>query len=66
MTAGYLNITTNYLPKQDWLKVSLSVILMILLALVFIEAFRKWFELLQVKELVKDKYGELVLENVEE
>ena len=66
MTAGYLNVTTNYLPKGDWLKVVLSVTLMILMALVFIEAFRKWFELLQVKQLVKDKYGEPVLADVEE
>jgi len=66
MTAGYLNVTTNYLPKGDWLKVILSVTLMILMALVFIEAFRKWFQLLQVKELVKDKYGEPVLAEVEE
>jgi carbon starvation protein len=66
MTAGYLNIVNNYWPKQDWLKVGLSVTLMILMTLVFIEAFRKWFELLRVKELVKDKYGELVLADVEE
>src|SRR5262249_20355149 len=61
MTAGYLNIVTNYWPKQDWLKVGLSATLMILMALVFIEAFRKWFQLLQVKVLVKDQYAELVL-----
>jgi carbon starvation protein len=66
MTAGYLNIVNNYWPKHDWLKVGLSATLMILMALVFIEAFRKWFELLRVKSLVKDKYGELVLVEVEE
>jgi carbon starvation protein len=66
MTAGYLNIVNNYWPKQDWLKVGLSVTLMILMALVFVEAFRKWFELLRVKSLVKDRYGELVLADVEE
>jgi carbon starvation protein len=66
MTAGYLNVMNNYWPKGDWLKVVLSVTLMILMALVFIEAFRKWFQLLQVKSLMKDKYGELVLADVEE
>ncbi len=66
MTAGYLNVVNNYWPKQDWLKVALSVTLMILMALVFVEAFRKWFQLLQVKQLVKDRYGELVLADVEE
>jgi carbon starvation protein len=66
MTAGYLNVVNNYWPKGDWLKVGLSVTLMILMALVFIEAFRKWFQLLQIKQLVKDKYGEPVLAEVEE
>jgi carbon starvation protein len=66
MSAGYLNIVNNYWPKQDWLKVGISAILMILMALVFIEAFRKWFELLRVKELVTDRYGEPVLLEVEE
>jgi carbon starvation protein len=66
MTAGYLNVVNNYWPKHDWLKVGLSITLMILMALVFLEAFRKWFELLRVKEAVKDRYGELVLAEVEE
>jgi carbon starvation protein len=66
MTAGYLNVVNNYWPKGDWLKVGLSGTLMVLMALVFIEAFRKWYQLLQVKELVKDRYGELVLTEVEE
>lgn len=50
MAAGYLNITGNYLPKGLYLLVVLSVILMILMAVVFIEAFRKWYELLQTRE----------------
>jgi carbon starvation protein len=66
MTAGYLNIVNNYWPKHDWLKVGLSGVLMLLMAAVFVEAFRKWYELLQVKQLVKDRYGELVLADVEE
>jgi carbon starvation protein len=66
MTAGYLNVVNNYWPKQDWLKVILSITLMILMALVFVEAFRKWIQLLGVKEQVKDRYGELVLADVEE
>jgi carbon starvation protein len=66
MSAGYLNIKNNYLPKGDWLKVSLSVTLMFLMAFVFIEAFYKWYELLQVKESVKDTHGDQVLAVVPE
>ena len=66
MTAGYLNIANNYLPKGLWLNVVLSIVLMILMTLVFLEAFWKWYELLRVRAPVKDKYGELVLADVEE
>jgi carbon starvation protein len=52
MTAGYLNITANFLPKGLYLLVVLSVVLMILMTIVFIEAFRKWYELLQQPVMV--------------
>jgi carbon starvation protein len=66
LSAGYLNITRNYIPKGLTLLAFLSVILMLLMVIVFIEAFRKWYELLRVRETVPDKYGEMVLEVVEE
>ena len=66
MTAGYLNIANNYLPKGLWLNVVLSILLMILMTLVFLEAFWKWYELLRVRAPVKDKYGDLVLTDVAE
>jgi carbon starvation protein len=66
MTAGYLNIVNNYLPKGLWLNVVLSAVLMVLMTLVFVEAFWKWYELLKVEKPVKDKYGDLVLADVEE
>jgi carbon starvation protein len=66
LSAGYLNITRNYIPKGLTLLAVLSVILMLLMVIVFIEAFRKWYELLRVRELVPDKHGEMVLEVVEE
>jgi len=66
MSAGYYNIATNYLPKRDWLKVGLSVALMVMMAFVFIEAFWKWYELSRVHEKVRDLHGDLVLENVTE
>jgi len=66
MAAGYLNITKNYLPKGLTLLAVLSVILMVLMAIVFLSAFRKWYELLRVREPVPDRYGDLVLQVVEE
>ena len=66
MTAGYLNIANNYLPKGLWLNVILSAVLMVLMTLVFLEAFWKWYELLRVQVQVKDKHGDLVLAEVEE
>lgn len=64
MSAGYLNITKNFYPKGLMLLVALSVILMILMAIVFVSAFIKWYNLLQIKELVKDQFGDDVLERV--
>jgi carbon starvation protein len=46
-SAGYLNIVNNYLPKGLYLLVFLTVILMFLTAIIFIEAFKKWNELIQ-------------------
>lgn len=62
MIAGYQNIVGNYLPKGSYLLLTLSVIVMLLMAIVFIGAFLRWYELLQVKTLVRDEYGESVLE----
>ena len=46
-SAGYLNIVTNYLPKGQYLLVFLSAILMFLTAIMFIEAFKRWYKLIQ-------------------
>jgi carbon starvation protein len=66
MSAGYLNIVNNYLPKHDWLKVGLSGALMVIMTIVFFEAFWKWWELSRVKSRVRDAHGELVLAEVPE
>ncbi len=66
MTAGYLNIVDNYLPKKMYLNVGLSIVLMALMALVFAEAFWKWLQLLKITSPVKDRHGDLVLADVEE
>lgn len=61
MYAGYLNVTTNFMPKGLYLLATMSVVLMALMAIVFVEAFRRWFALLQVDRTVKDSYGDEVL-----
>ncbi|MBI4795175.1 MAG: carbon starvation protein A [Deltaproteobacteria bacterium] len=62
MIAGYQNVTANFLPKKLYLLATLSVIIMILMVIVFIGAFKRWYELLKVKTPVLDEYGEQVLE----
>jgi len=61
MWAGYLNITGNFMPKQLYLLASLSVILMFLITVVFIAAFRRWYTLLKIDEVVTDQFGDKVL-----
>jgi len=66
MWAGYLNIIDNYVPKGLHLLAVLSMLLMLLMGVVFFEAFGKWFQLLGMKDLVQDRYGEWVVQDVEE
>ena len=64
--AGYLNITTNYLPKGNYLLAVLSVIVMILILIVLFAAAKRSYNLLQMKTEVTDRYGDHVLEAVRE
>ncbi|HJV66776.1 MAG TPA: carbon starvation protein A [Geomonas sp.] len=66
MAAGYLNVTRNFLPKGLYLLVALSIILMLLMVVVFIAAFIRWYRLLKVKSRVQDANGDLVVEALEE
>ena len=66
MWAGYLNITQNFLPKGLYLLAGLSVILILLMTIVFVEAFRRWYVLLQIEKTVSDSYGDQVLALVTE
>lgn len=63
--AGYIQVTTIYIPKEQYLLASLAIIAMVLMFAVFIGAFRKWYKLLQVKTSETDYYGETVKELVE-
>ncbi len=66
MIAGYLNITANYLPKGLYLLTTLSIIIMVLMVIVFIGAFKRWYDLSRIKAPVYDHYGDAVLEVVPE
>lgn len=63
--AGYIQVTTIYIPKEQYLLASLACIAMVLMLIVFIGAFRKWYQLLQIKTSETDYYGETVKELVE-
>jgi carbon starvation protein len=65
MYAGYLNITLNYIPKGNVLLASLSIIIMALIVVVFAAAFKRWYELLQIKERMKDIWGDMVITPIE-
>jgi len=66
LTAGVQNILRNYLPKGLWLLTAFSIVLMVLMGIVFVEAFGKWFQLLRIREKIADRRGEWVLLETDE
>ncbi len=63
--AGFEQIVTIYLPKEQYLLASLAFLAMMLMSAVFVNAFRKWYYLLNRKPASVDHYGEPVRELVE-
>ncbi|MEN5379652.1 carbon starvation CstA family protein [Sphingobacterium kitahiroshimense] len=63
--AGYLQITGIYLPKGQMLLASLAILAMLLMLLVFIGTFRKWYLLLRTDTKIVDQNGEIVKALVE-
>ncbi|MBB2951499.1 carbon starvation protein A [Sphingobacterium sp. JUb56] len=63
--AGYLQITDIYLPKGQMLLASLAILAMLLMLLVFIGTFRKWYLLLRTDTKIVDQNGEIVKALVE-
>ncbi|WP_267404926.1 MULTISPECIES: carbon starvation protein A [unclassified Chryseobacterium] len=63
--AGYIQVTTIYIPKEQYLLAILAVVAMVLMLIVFIGAFRKWYQLLKIDKTEIDFYGESVKELVE-
>ncbi|MFP5221749.1 MAG: carbon starvation protein A [Acidobacteriota bacterium] len=66
MWAGYLSIMNNFLPKQLYLLSTLAVIVMTLMLIVMVGAFKRVMKLLKVQKTVPDQYGDPVLEVVPE
>ena len=61
MWAGYLNVVNNYLPKQLYLLTTMSIVLMVLISIVFVGAFKRWSVLLKIDKMVTDSYGDKVV-----
>lgn len=63
--AGYEQVFNMYMPKQQYLLAGLAIFAMILMLIVFIGAFVKWYKLLKLPAVYTDYYGEKVKESVE-
>ncbi|MDO9083215.1 MAG: carbon starvation protein A [Humidesulfovibrio sp.] len=68
MYAGYLQVTGTYLKagKENYLLATMAIVIMCLMVIVFVGAFRRWNELLSIKTTQKDEYGETVVALAEE
>ena len=64
--AGYLQLTTDYIPNGKYLLAALAALVMVLMVFVLVGTFRRWTELMGIKTLVTDSYGESVRELAEE
>lgn len=58
--AGYVQVMEIYLPSGQYLLASLALLAMVLMLIVFIGAFRKWYRLLGIAANKVDPYGETV------
>jgi carbon starvation protein len=65
MYAGYLNITNVYLPKNLYLLATLATAVMVMMVIVVVGTFKRWIELLQIKERVQDIWGDKVIIAIE-
>jgi len=63
--AGYVQVQEMYIPNGQYMLASLAVLAMVLMLIVFIGAFRKWYQLMKIKDTITDYYGEQVKQIVE-
>ena len=61
MYAGYLNITMNFLPKERYLLAGIAFAIMSMMIVIFFKTFQRWFELLEIKKRILDRWGDEVL-----
>jgi len=66
MWAGYLQITTVYLPHKQYLLTGLAIAVMCLVAMVIIGVIKRVINLLGINRTIPDQYGDPVLEVVQE
>jgi len=64
--AGCVSVVDNYLPTGHYLLAVMAIVVMLLMAIVFVLAVRRWIKLLRVVERFKDSWGETVVEIVPE
>ncbi|WP_205600354.1 MULTISPECIES: carbon starvation protein A [Sphingobacterium] len=62
--AGYEQVFNTYIPNRQYLLASLAVFAMILMSIVFVGAFIKWYKLLNMSANYTDFYNEKVKEIV--
>src|SRR5690606_33836412 len=63
--AGYEQVVKMYLPKEQYLLAFLACVAMVLMLIVFINTFKRWYKLLGMKADKVDYYGDTVKELVE-
>jgi carbon starvation protein len=59
--AGYIQIIEGYIPKGQYVLAVLGLVIVALMLSVLISTVIRWIELLSVKELTLDQYGDKVL-----
>ena len=64
--AGFIQISSIYIPKGQYLLATLGITALLLMTFVFVGAFRKWRKLIKIKTTVTDQFGEQVKERIEE
>jgi carbon starvation protein len=64
--AGYLQIANVYLPRKEYLLAGCALIVIVLMFIVFVGAISRWIELLRIRTVTVDQFGEKVLATVEE
>jgi len=63
--AGYEQVVNMYMPKGKYLLAFLACIAMVLMFIVFVNTFKRWYQLSRMKADKVDYYGDTVKELVE-